>query len=68
MQIVHSQITIPEPVFKPTKKQAYHEAMVHALRRRKFVDHETALRDPEIIELIKKVQKVSPGWQPKFRG
>jgi hypothetical protein len=68
MQIVHSQLTILEKVSKPTKKQIYHEQQVQALRRRKFVDYETALRDPEIIALIKKVQQVSPGWQPKFRG
>lgn len=68
MQIVHSQLTIPEPVRKPTKRQIYHQTMVEAKRRRQFVDFETALRDPEIIALIKKVQAVSPGWQPKFRG
>jgi len=41
--------------------------MARAMRRREFVDFQTALKDPEVIELIKKVQKLNPGWQPKFR-
>lgn len=67
MQLVHSQLNIEAPVKRPTKKQLYHKAMVDARRRREFVDFETALKDPEVIELIKKVQEVSPGWMPKFR-
>jgi hypothetical protein len=68
MQIVHSQLTIPEKVSKPTKRQIYHQAMVEAKRRRQFVDFETTLKDPEILALIKKVQQVSPGWEPRFRS
>ena len=68
MYIAHSQLTLPKPVKKPTKKQLYHEQMIAAKRRREFVDFENALKDPEIIGLIKEVQKVSPGWVPKFRG
>ncbi|QTE37521.1 hypothetical protein J3L18_00185 [Mucilaginibacter gossypii] len=67
MRVVHSQLVIPEKVVKPTKKQLYHTDMETQLRRRQFVDFQTALKDPEILELIKQVQKISPGWMPKFR-
>ena len=68
MQLVHSQLTVEAPFKKPTKKQLYHQAMAEAKRRREFIDFETALKDPEVMALIKKVQEVSPGWMPKFRG
>jgi len=67
MQLVHSQLSVKAPVKRPTKRQVYHQDMARAMRRREFVDFQTALKDPEVIELIKKVQKLNPGWQPKFR-
>jgi hypothetical protein len=68
MRLIHSQLTVPERVKAPTKNQVYHAEMVAALRRKRYADFEQALKDPEVIELLKQVQKVSPGWQPTFNG
>jgi hypothetical protein len=72
MHVAHKQKGVPAAterlIKKPTKKQLYHEQMQASLRRRQYQDFESALRDHEIIELLKRVHEVSPRWQPKFRG
>jgi len=69
MHIAHSNIGQPveaQPK-KLSKKQAYHERMVEAMNRKRYQDFEAALKDPEVIAMIKKTQKTSPGWMPKFK-
>lgn len=67
MQLVHSQISVPEKVKKLTKRQQYHEDMIKALRRRQFTDFQTAANDPEVIPIEAMAKAVSPGYEPKFR-
>lgn len=68
MQLVHSQISIrSHQPKKPTKKQLYHEEMVQALRRRQYIDFETAANDPEVMAIEQKAKAVSPGYEPKFK-
>ncbi len=67
MRVVHSQISIPEKVVRPTKKQLYHQQMVQALRRKQYSDFQQAGKDPEVIAIENEARKLNPDYQAKFR-
>jgi putative SOS response-associated peptidase YedK len=66
MKVVHIQSQVPEKVNKPSAKQAYHERMVAALRRRQYADFLKAQKSERVKEAVALARTVDPDYQPKF--
>ena len=65
MQVIHRSFDTEKPK-AITKKQAYHAAMVQALRRRKYQDFLTAGSDIKVREIEEKAKSVNPDFKARF--
>jgi hypothetical protein len=66
MKVVHIQGQVPEKVNKPSAKQAYHERMVAAVRRREYKDFLKAGESERVKEAEALARSVNPDYKAKF--